>query len=459
MASTCSLAVTGVLLLLCYGADAKLNPCPTARLEDSIYMSGIDLADETLRNSIYLNMDCDLMYDRESYTVEGMPCGMAVSPDCGPPISFDSPKYTKEQILEIRDAVRTVLPAGSPIEPELLAADVETWISLRENATINITFLDEGACFQNALGIISWKTDDYPHPSEWTTEVRAQVLTDNDVSIVFINIENTFCTNKYDEETCGDGKSWCSDAEEQLAVGTTMRLVPDPRSNPTEFVFSAGTSIALFVIVDASGTDRIGANFLTTGFGDAMGETLERVIFSAKQLNENGKQHAVVFLPPNLEGQGYNETIAWAFEDLPPSIGRTDKDFNDISFLMDVSPITAVANSLVHIDTLPPTKSPTMDPDRICANGIMSTCGNTCCDARCGECGGCDCYKASSKGDYASYFGSLDTDEVAGLCCPHAILENAMHCAHAGDVGCIVDDSIICPSWVTAGCMGEEAGP
>lgn len=91
-------------------------------------------------------------------------------------ISFLNPTFTEAQITGLQDFLDTsVFERGFRIDELLLNNNLDGHFDIIKDTTINVTFLTEGACFENSLGVFTWKTGDFPPPSEWDATTRAQV--------------------------------------------------------------------------------------------------------------------------------------------------------------------------------------------------------------------------------------------------------------------------------------------
>jgi len=120
------------------------------------------------------------MYDITSYASSGVPCGFSTvgEPSCAgaPDISFQNPDFTISQIEGLQEFIDAeILDRGNRVIQSLIDDTISGYLQLTKDTTINVTFLTEGACFENSLGVISWKTDDFPLPENWTFEDRARV--------------------------------------------------------------------------------------------------------------------------------------------------------------------------------------------------------------------------------------------------------------------------------------------
>lgn len=370
-------------------------------------------------NQIKLNSKCDLMYSESSYEQD---CNAHGCKLVGPPKAQIAPfteKYAPADLSFLTGKLHEYLPERQPVSPDLLDENgASLYISLVEDATVNVTFLFEGACYENSLGLISWDTDSYPAPSAWTDAWRQKVIDENDVTIFLPNVEGTSCTS--------------ASAADNLTPGTCMRMKPNAIDHPDEFLFRAGTSFALFIL--PNGFSSFKSN---KGYSNANSKRVSDVIWSVSALNnpdvaDDLRQHAVLFMP---DTEKYPETLIWAFEDIFRNKGSSDQDLNDVSFIIDVSPFSAIGNYVVAMTpTAAPTKNPTANPtpapaSALCAKGLEdANHGQVCCAAKCGKCGGCGC--ASRPGFGAG--GSADS------CCPDAILESEMFCVNPDDVGCIL---------------------
>jgi len=407
---------------------------------------------------------CTFMYCNGSYTESGVPCGFGTDgeADCvgDAPISFANPWYSASELdALVVDLSANTLDNGNVIDAGLYGNNGDQHIEIEKATTMNVTFLTEGACFQNVMGLITWPTFSadvgltYPrNPAAWTLADRSAVLDIAEISIFYINADDSFCN---DQTGLSDGimcaptePQFCRTTSPNLETGTTMRMVPDPVNAPSDFVFRARTSVSFFILPDGFTSD------LRSGtFGDSPDEKLTDLLFAVPALNDPSlatlsddlgsdlRQHTVVFAGPmGVAGADFSEMIIFSFEDNKrgPVEPVSNLDFDDLTFMVDVD-ADCVANP-------PPPGRPTGSPSTsptlaICEGGLISDCGNVCCDERCGACGGCDC---ASRG-----FGGLS--DTSDLCCPGTILESEVMCMTSADRGCIIDADLECaPS--TSGC-------
>lgn len=444
--STTSFLLLAALALAPSRAAAKQHMCDGE-------LHGISWSDD----KILLSKECDLMYDDAEYTSNGGIPNLEIAPV--------TTKYTDVELVEIMDHVKVMLPERQIIDSTLLEENgASLFVSLTENSTVNVTYLYEGACYRNSIGMIAWETALYPDPSLWLAgDWRQKVLDDNDITIFMPNIDEEFCKR----------------TNPALQKGQTMRLKPDPRNEPDLYVFEAGTSFSLFIIPD-------GFNdfWNSDGFGSGPGEKIDDLIWSVSALNKDSipgdkRQHAALFAP---DPDAYPTTLVWAFEDIFRHQRNSDEDVNDVIFIVDIDPFHSIGNYIVagtptpaptgaptkhptnhptkaptnnptHHPTDHPTKNPTNQPTdyptnhptksptnyptdaphdaAMCVDGIRDqNLGMVCCDPNCGKCGGCNC--ASRPG-----FGRSGS---AGHCCPETIIASEIFCTAATDTACIITD-------------------
>ncbi|MEO0631105.1 MAG: DUF4114 domain-containing protein [Planctomycetota bacterium] len=383
-------------------------------------LCGVFAPDPINSSSVMLSA-CAFMYCNQSYSDSGIPCGFGtegVSECAGvAPISFANEDFSQAQLdALVVDLGQNTLINGVVVGAGLFGNDADQHLEILQPTTINVTFLTEGACFQNVLGMITWPTDagsnspplSYPRdPRSWSFADREEVLSVAKVSIIYINADDAFCN---DQDGLSGGIScapaepaFCRTTSPNLETGTTMRLIPDAATAPDELVFAAGTSVSFFIVPDGFTSD------LRSGtFGDDPGEDLTDLLFAVSTLNDPAlaslsdelgsdlRQHSVVFSgPADVLGADFSREIIFSFEDKKrgPFDPRSNLDFDDLTFLVDLAPGSIPPPPPPPRATEEPTAAPTPAPGGpgLCAAGLVSDCGNVCCDAACGSCGGCDC--------------------------------------------------------------------
>lgn len=204
----------------------------------------------------------------------------------GKPDYLTSPDKISSGLLEM---VNLALPELKPVpqyHPQYLDSDVQTELVLKEEATVSVTFVHEGAGYRNALGFFQYRTADGPPDS----------LRDEDITLIFPNVSYKG----------GGGGLYSGD---KVELGR----------------FPAGTTIGWVIIAN-------GYNSHTR----TVGRGLNR-FFSRESLNPDApghKQHVVLLSYPE------ESLYLLSFEDLKRPYG--DNDFNDAVFYVTTDPGSAV---------------------------------------------------------------------------------------------------------------------
>ena len=364
---------------------------------------------------------CNWQYDVDSYSDSGIPCGTVYSydvpcPTGGAPIAGPLSGYSFDAVEAYQAEVQALLPIGEN-NKAVVPDDQQGAFLMGEGQCINATFIDEGACFLNKVGMITWEASLVPGkgPEDYTAADRETVLENANITVFFPNADSIFCNDAADVDCLSDPlKPFCTSTDPYLPLGTTVQLPPYPGADT--FDFPVGVYVGFFIVVDGfpgvskttSETLSLGANFH----------------FTTTQLNvatENGPMNDVVSIVEHGEfsvdimGEefDFSDFVLLAFED------KINQDYQDVIILLDFKiPVTL---------TDPPTGGP-------CEGGTLNSCGDICCDPRCETCGGCgeDC---KMVGIYAELIagsgGPID-------CCPESIRADGFECSAAVPYGCVI---------------------
>ena len=194
--------------------------------------------------------------------------------------------------------------------PEYFSSSDEGSIELIADAEVWITFVHEGAGYQNALGYYTHKNGLPP--------ANTAALTDQ--TIIFPNVSYN-----------GSGGSLTSGNKVQL-------LYLDPATNKFTTIFPAGTTVAWFFIANSF-------NSTTNTIGSGIGKFYSDKRFNP-ETNVDKKKHSVVLK------DAQRQLLLVGFEDINRENG-SDEDFNDGIFYATASPYTAIkTDNLRSIDTV-----------------------------------------------------------------------------------------------------------
>ncbi len=229
---------------------------------------------------VVLSSDLEFVSGKDSsgYTEKGKPLAVYSIADSLP--------------TDILTNVYSMLPEGSSVNPDFIAQDNQTSIAIDdlnegEFATVTVTFLNEGAGYNNVFGYFLYPTDDVPQTQSEVNHV-----------VIFPNASKP--------------------SSGELIEGDTLDL---------GIQVEAGYSIGFFVIPNGWGW--------TGSFNRVNSGT---PFYSLNHLNPEAtrpnREHNVAFL------DAQNEFLIIGFEDLTRPFG--DNDFNDILFTVNVTPFVAI---------------------------------------------------------------------------------------------------------------------
>jgi LruC domain-containing protein len=193
-----------------------------------------------------------------------------------------------------------MLPEGVSVDPLLLTGSftnisVKTDLAPGSAVTVKVTFLNEGAGYRNSLGYFIYQTD---NPPSQIAEVEHVVI-----------MPNTSKTNSGGSLDTGD------------QIDLMIQL-------------TAGQSIGFFI--NSNGwASQYGQQKSTLLYGQPF-YTLE----SLNPIVGLGQRYHVVLNDTRSDTEGGSGFFAYGFEDILTTGG--DKDFNDLIFNVEVTPISAI---------------------------------------------------------------------------------------------------------------------
>ena len=278
--------------------------------------------------------------------------------------------YSPADLQTIDDNIRSIIPSMQRIQnnqfaDELLTGD--TYLVFTEDTVCEMTFLFEGAGYQNALGYIAWNSLDVSIPNP-TTDRQGFLdwASDNDAYVIpFPRVDDTI-----------------------IALGDTIRLEynadpGNPASVPTTN-FPEGAAVVFFLLPNAYGTSS-GANQASSGSFSATPPSVTfdfvNIIFSIDNLNDpdaaasfittpagtifTKERHVVTYTDATVLPNAY----IYGFEDIRRTFGG-DEDMEDVAFLINVlegnvandDNIVSTAELGFPVATASPTPAPTVAP-------------------------------------------------------------------------------------------------
>ena len=369
---------------------------------------------------------CNWQYDADSYSDSGVPCGDVYGytigcPPGGMPIAGPLSGFTFEAMEAYQAEVQALLPIGEN-NKAVVPDDQQGAFLMGEGQCINATFIDEGACFLNKVGMITWDSALLPGkgPEDYDASDRVTVLESANITVFFPNADSIFCNNVTDANCLSNPlKPFCTTTDPFLPLGTTVQLPPYPGADI--FEFEAGVYVAFFIVVDAypdvSKTDTetldLGTDFhfTTTQLNDASENRPKNNVVSLVEQED----FSVTIMGETFD---FSDFVLVAFED------SSNKDYQDVVILLDFKDPVRVTD--------PPTGEP-------CEGGLINDCGDVCCDPRCPSCGGCfaDCTDANRLANMNNTGPPID-------CCPSSIRDDGFPCSAQVPYGCILPNTLPC---------------
>ena len=192
---------------------------------------------------------------------------------------------------EFLASINKSLPEKSSVllhHPQFLATTAQTNIVITEAAEVWVTFIHEGAGYQNALGFYTYNVNS---PPATINDIRSTM------TIVFPNAS---------------------------LPGYGGNLKPGNRVKIGQF--APNTVIGWFVISNGFTNGNLGNGYWTLFSNDNLNP----------ETNVNVRRHNVLLNDPSTN------RIVLGFEDLKRESGSCDNDFNDVLFSIKSNPITAV---------------------------------------------------------------------------------------------------------------------
>ncbi|HVZ71393.1 MAG TPA: LruC domain-containing protein [Polyangia bacterium] len=246
----------------------------------------------------------------------------------------------------LRQKIGTILPEHSEVGSSFLSSAFDPNLDILQPATVKVTFISEGAGYLNTLG--------------WFT------FTNNDASIQILERGLIFPNASFADPSLGWGGG-------NLATGDAV-TIRDTNGSPK--VFQPGVKVGFFLVANGwNGSSVTGWNVAShpiPNVSPALNKVASGVFTTIDALNPevaNGhpdvSRHCAM-----LEVTGLNDATlpdplyVVAFEDLMRD-GSSDNDFNDVVFITEATPETAVqVNSVTYNASSP-------DPDSDGVSGLQ----------------------------------------------------------------------------------------
>lgn len=211
--------------------------------------------------------------------------------------------------VDLLDRIALALPEKRDLrqsEVNLITDDEGANITLREEGEVFVTFLHEGAAFQNSFGYIAYDVDEPPRSPAEAEHV-----------VVFPNASHS----------ASGGSSAGLQPGHQVSLG----------------VFPAGTRISFFVVAQGWTPDGVEPFGAPPGWAQSLADSInpsDWVFYGAQWLNPEAGDlaaHTVLLYDPETQ-----QTIL-GMEDILRTHEWCDHDFNDLLFAVTSNPPTAIA--------------------------------------------------------------------------------------------------------------------
>eukprot|EP00968_Pinguiococcus_pyrenoidosus_P015358 scaffold1411_cov252-Pinguiococcus_pyrenoidosus.AAC.14 len=394
------------------------------------------------------------MYDPAAYTEEGAPSARAGHEDedpSSPAIAFPNAKYSAQALQAAKDVINQRLSdEAAAAQASSLSILEMTELHITQPTELNVTLISSAECRRHSLGLVVLPGN--LNPRTISAEDRRQLLDKHlEFSIFFPNVDYDHCDCLSEQERSAEPH--CAAAAPHVSTGSTIRLKPDSRSDPDNYVFPADCVVSFFLLEDGF-DEGFSPGRLYTSFA-------EQLLFSTQELNDprweassvqGAEPRTEVFHITNevvvdekLAGVAYDfsEAIFFAWQLFHHYQEHDGIDGIDGIYGIDgidgIDSIDGIADGgdngdndgvesfVMMVEADPPLLG---SSDAFCQSGIRNTCGNVCCKASCESCGGAD-VDCTARGP-------------AEECCPGTILFSGIHCTTPEDVGCILDVPISC---------------
>ena len=244
--------------------------------------------------------------------------------------------YTSEIDSDLISTIASTLPESSAIDAEFLDSGYQPIITLSEDASVSVVFLDEGAGYRNTLGWIAI-TDD-----ALSGYTKGQLDTDGsgNVSLVELGVVTGIEYGLVFPNVSRSGSGGLLQSGDSLDID-------DGR------VFDAGTQIVFCLLQNA------------WKYGEVEGYSIElnttTTVYSADMINPESPSSADLTIDSSLHSARHvamlfrdqdHEQIIMGFEDLHRTDRYSndysiysDEDFNDAVFLVSSTPASAISDA------------------------------------------------------------------------------------------------------------------
>ncbi len=243
-----------------------------------------------------------VFWPEDTYDTDGVPQTLDKT--------WDDPLNTYIPSEELLERISASLPETQDImlyNSDAVASDNQSNILMGEDGEVFVTFLHDGARYQNSFGYFSYTDGSPPQSAAEITQ-----------KIIFPNAS-------------------CSGSDGELHLGDTAQL------GGTGHMFAAGTRIGFFVVSDGWTGDP----------SEPIEVGVSGMYYSLRDLNpeedEADRAHFVL-LHESLSG-GVKKIIL-GMEDIDRERSYCDHDFNDVIFIVSTNPPGAVDTETMELDEL-----------------------------------------------------------------------------------------------------------
>lgn len=250
---------------------------------------------------------------------------------------------------DLLDSINLALPEGNAADAEYLSSAYDPTVRLVDDAQISVTFLNEGAGYRNSLGYFTFDSGTFSDLSFGSIDTDASGNIDYAELLAIDGVTSTGVI--FDNASkSGSGGSLVAGDTAVLGGGTVTQNTDGSLDMSGGDVFSAGTNMGFFLV--QNGWDGQGVKGI-----DSVADPL--MIFSTDLLNpenspsatsgntaQSARHTAMMFADDPADG------LIIGFEDLHRTDRTenangysTDEDFNDLIFVVNASPYTALGGT------------------------------------------------------------------------------------------------------------------
>jgi len=250
---------------------------------------------------------------------------------------------------DLLDSISLALPEGNAANAAYLDPSYDPTIRLTDDAQISITFIDEGAGYRNSLGYFTFTDTAFDGLTFSDIDTNSSGNIDYDE---LLNLDGVTDSGLIFTNASATGKGGNFNAGDTLVLGggTATQDANGDLQLSGGTIFDAGTNMGFFLVQDGWTGNHV------KGIGDNSNPLM---IFSTDLLNPENSADATIdntaaaarhtaMMFANDPGDG----LIIGFEDLHRTDStqnsrgyRSDEDFNDLIFVVNASPYTALGGT------------------------------------------------------------------------------------------------------------------